>query len=126
MSIIKNILKTKIKSHSGEVTDFYNKEFRKVDSNHNCLAVIKSANTFKKNLLDTPIMVLREQFWKCIFWGGNFENILCIYIHINWKEKMKTKLYKNIYWRKNFDKYLITAIYLLISSTQVYHSRIID
>ena len=74
MSIIKNILKTKIKSHSGEVTDFYNKEFRKVDSNHNCLAVIKSANTLKKKLtrhtnngFEGAILkmhFLRGQLWK--------------------------------------------------------------
>ena len=36
----KEYLKTKIKSHSDEVTDFYDKEIRKVDSNHTCLAVI--------------------------------------------------------------------------------------
>ena len=45
---MKKILKTKIKSHSGEVTDFYDKEIHKMDSNHNCLVVIKSANTIKK------------------------------------------------------------------------------
>ena len=39
MSIIK-FLKTKIKSHGGEITDFYDKEIPKVDSNHTCLAVI--------------------------------------------------------------------------------------
>ena len=38
-STLKN-LKNKIKSYSDEVTDFYNKEIPKVDSNHTCLAVI--------------------------------------------------------------------------------------
>ena len=33
-------LKTKIKSHGDEVTDFYDKEISKVDSNRTCLAVI--------------------------------------------------------------------------------------
>ena len=36
----KRFLKTKIKSYCDEVTDFYNKEIPKVDSNDNCLAVI--------------------------------------------------------------------------------------
>ena len=36
----KEYLKTKIKSHSDEVTAFYNKEFPEVDSRHTCLAVI--------------------------------------------------------------------------------------
>ena len=33
-------MKTKLKSHGDEVTDFYDKEIPKVDSNHTCLAVI--------------------------------------------------------------------------------------
>ena len=67
-------MKTKIKSHGNEVTDFYNKEILKADSNHICLTVIsldsafnkdenyyqqvflKSINTFKKRLLDLLVM----------------------------------------------------------------------
>ena len=37
----KEILKTKIKSHGDEVTDFYDKNIPKVDSVHTCLAVIR-------------------------------------------------------------------------------------
>ena len=36
----KSFLKTKIKCYCDEVTDFYDKEIPKVDSNNNCLAVI--------------------------------------------------------------------------------------
>ena len=36
----KKLLKTKKKSHGDEVTDFYNKEIPKVDSNNACLSVI--------------------------------------------------------------------------------------
>ena len=36
----KFFLKTKVKSSSDEVTDFFDKEIPKVDSNHACLAVI--------------------------------------------------------------------------------------
>ena len=36
----KKILRTKVKSHGDEVTDFYDKEIAKVASNHACLAVI--------------------------------------------------------------------------------------
>ena len=32
----------KIKPHGNEVTDFYNKEIPKADSNHTCLAVISN------------------------------------------------------------------------------------
>ena len=38
--MIKNVLKTKIKSHSEEATYFYDKENSKVDSNHTSLVVI--------------------------------------------------------------------------------------
>ena len=34
----KEYLKAKIKSHGDEVTDFYDKEIPKLDSNHACLA----------------------------------------------------------------------------------------
>ena len=57
-------MKTKIKSDGDEVTDFYDKEIRKVDSNRTCLAVISldsalrkdenyylSLNTFKKKVI---------------------------------------------------------------------------
>ena len=36
----KNYLKTKIKSHGDEVTDFYDKKILKLDSNHTCLALL--------------------------------------------------------------------------------------
>ena len=35
-----NFLKTKIKSHVDEVTNFYDKKIHKAESNHTCLAVI--------------------------------------------------------------------------------------
>ena len=44
----KNFLKTKIKSHGGEVTDFYGKKIPKVDSNNTCLAVISLDSALKK------------------------------------------------------------------------------
>ena len=45
----KNFLKTKIRSHSNEVTDFYDKEIPKADSNHTCLAVISVHCALKKD-----------------------------------------------------------------------------
>ena len=42
-------LKTKIKSHSDEVTDFYDKEIPNVDSNHTYLAVITLDSALKKD-----------------------------------------------------------------------------
>ena len=46
---IKKIFKTKIKSHGVEVTDFYDKDIPKVDSNHTCLAVISLDSALKKD-----------------------------------------------------------------------------
>ena len=43
----KKFVKTKIKSHGDEVTDFYDKEIPKVDSNHTCLAVISLDSALK-------------------------------------------------------------------------------
>ena len=45
----KKFLKTKIKSHGDEVTDFYDKKIPKVDSNHTCLAVISLDSALKKD-----------------------------------------------------------------------------
>ena len=45
----KEFLKTKIKSHGDEVTDFYDKKIPKVDSSHTCLAVISVDSAFKKD-----------------------------------------------------------------------------
>ena len=45
----KDFLKIKIKSHGDEVTDFYDKEIPKVDSNHTCLAVISLDSALKKD-----------------------------------------------------------------------------
>ena len=44
----KNYLKTKIKSHGDEVTDFYNKEISKLDSNHTYLAIINLDSVLQK------------------------------------------------------------------------------
>ena len=45
----KNILKSKIKFHGDEVTDFYDKEIPKVDSNPTCLAVISLDSALNKD-----------------------------------------------------------------------------
>ena len=45
----KKFLKTEIKSHGNEVTDFYDKEIPKVDSNHACTAVINLNSAVKKD-----------------------------------------------------------------------------
>ena len=45
----KKFLKTKIKSHGDEVTDFYDKEIPKVDSNYICLSVTSLDSTLKKD-----------------------------------------------------------------------------
>ena len=45
----KTFLKTKIESHADEVTDFYDKEIPKVDSNHTCLEVINLDSALSKD-----------------------------------------------------------------------------
>ena len=45
----KNILKTKIKYHHDEVTDFYDQEISKVNSNQNHLAVISLNSALDNN-----------------------------------------------------------------------------
>ena len=44
----KNLLKTKVQSHGDKVTDFYDKEIPKLDSNHTCLAVISFDSALNK------------------------------------------------------------------------------
>ena len=44
----KAFVKTKIKFYDDAVTDYYDKEILKVDSNHNCLAVIGLDSALKK------------------------------------------------------------------------------
>ena len=45
----KEFLKTKIKSHSDEVTDSYDKEIPKMGSNHTCLSLISLDSALKKD-----------------------------------------------------------------------------
>ena len=45
----KTYLKTKVKSHGNEVTDFYDKKIPNSGSNHTCLAVITLDSALKKN-----------------------------------------------------------------------------
>ena len=56
----KEFLKTKIKSHVVEVTDFYDKVIPKVDSNHTCLAVISLDSALKKDENYYPQVFLKE------------------------------------------------------------------
>ena len=49
LSTIKNFLKTKVKHHGDEVTDFYDRKIPKVDYNHTCLAVISLDSPLKKD-----------------------------------------------------------------------------
>ena len=45
----KSYLKTKLKFHGDEVTDFYDKKIPKLDSNCTCLAVISLDSSLKKD-----------------------------------------------------------------------------
>ena len=54
-------MKTKIKSHSDEVTDFYFKKFFKLHSNHTYLAVITLDSALKKDSSYYPQVFLIER-----------------------------------------------------------------
>ena len=60
LSIIKIFLKTKIKSHSDEVTGLYNKDIPKADSNHTCLTEISLDSALKKDENYYPKDFLKE------------------------------------------------------------------
>ena len=56
----KDFLKTKIKSHGDEVTDFYDKGIPKVDSTHTCLPVISFDSALRKDENYYPQVFLKE------------------------------------------------------------------
>ena len=45
----KKFFKTKIKFHGDEVTEFYDEEIRKLDSNHTCLAEVSLDSALNKD-----------------------------------------------------------------------------
>ena len=53
-------METKIKYYDNEVTNFYDKEFPKVDSNYTCLAVISQDFALKKDANYYPQVFLKE------------------------------------------------------------------
>ena len=56
----KDYLKTKIKSHGDEVTDFYDKKIPNLGSNDTCLAVISLYSALKKDDNWYPQVFLKE------------------------------------------------------------------
>ena len=53
-------MKTKIKCHGDEVTDFYEKKVPKVGANHTCLAVTTLDSSLKKDDNYCPQVFLKE------------------------------------------------------------------
>ena len=53
-------MKTKIKSHGNEATDFYDKKNPELDSNHTCLTVISLDSVLKKDDSYSPQVFLKE------------------------------------------------------------------
>ena len=53
-------MKTKIKSHGDEVTNFYDKKIPKVGSNYTCVAVISLDSALKKDENYYPQVFLKE------------------------------------------------------------------
>ena len=57
---IKKYIDSKIKTYGDEVTDFYDKEIPKMDSNHICLAVISLDSSLKTDENYYPQVFLKE------------------------------------------------------------------
>ena len=74
----KEFLKTKIKSHGDEPTDFYDKEIHKIDSNYTCLTVITMHYALIKDENYYPQVFLKE----CKY----IEKKVARYIHDNLKD----------------------------------------
>ena len=53
-------MKTKVKSHGDEVTDFYDKNIPTVDCNYTCLTVISLDSALKKDENYYPQVLLKE------------------------------------------------------------------
>ena len=53
-------MKTKIKSHGDDVTNFYDKKIPKVGSNYTCVAVISLDSALKKDENYYPQVFLKE------------------------------------------------------------------
>ena len=56
----RKFLKSQVKFHGDEVTEFYDKEIPLVHSNHTCLAVISLDSTLKKDENYDPQVFLKE------------------------------------------------------------------
>ena len=56
----KNFLKSKIKLYADEATDFHNKKFPRMDSNHNCLAIVSLDSALNKDGNYYPQVFLKE------------------------------------------------------------------
>ena len=72
-----------MKSNGDEATDFHDKEFPKVGSNHTWLAVINVDSVLKKTwqLLSQSVFK-RDKLWKCLSEGSNFREK--IWKHFVW------------------------------------------
>ena len=60
LSIIKKILKTKIKFYDDEAADFYDQKIPQTDSNYSCLAVICLYSVLRKDEYYYPQVFLKE------------------------------------------------------------------
>ena len=73
----KTFLKTKMKFHGDEATDFYDKEISKADSNHTCFAVISLHSALKKDESYYPQAFLKEgKYFNKKVVESNFENVI--------------------------------------------------
>ena len=65
-------MKTKIKSRGNVVANFYDKKLSKVESNHNCLAVISLDSVLKKD--DNYYLQVLLKECKYIEYKNNYKN----------------------------------------------------
>ena len=108
-------MKTKIKSHANEVTNFYDRKISKLDSNHNCLAVISLDSAVKEN---------NNYYWKMFLKECKYiEKNVFLHIHDNLSnfsyssEESDEESIKNMNFReRNFENIYIFFVEVILKA----------
>ena len=112
----KEYLKTKIKSHSNKVTDFYDKKILKETPNHTCLAVISLDSALKKDDNYYPQLPLKEckyiekkvvrhiNYNLSDFSSSNESDEGYLSVNDFWESCLEKVYFENVFfWESNFE-----------------------
>ena len=101
----KKLLETKIKFYGDEVTDFYDKEILKVDSNYTCLAVISLDSALKEEGNYYPQEFLKDCIYikkKVIIHINDNLNDFSSSDYSNYSDEEEIKAMRLIFLKKQF------------------------